>query len=71
MDWNNIEQGELAIIVGQAKARPLNIPYMTIGECQVIMDRYYLDIYQHTKESTLLCQVIKHLEDKLNEQNID
>lgn len=41
------------------------VPYLAVGKCQEIMDKYRLDIYQQPKESTLLCQVIQHLEEEL------
>ena len=47
------------------------IPYLTVKKCQDIMDSYKLDIYQHTKESILLCQVIEHLEEELKELKDD
>lgn len=42
---------------------------MNIGECQKVYDKYELNIHNHVKETTLLCQVIKNLEEKIDAQS--
>jgi hypothetical protein len=38
---------------------------LTVGDCQQIYNKYKLDISEHTKETTKLCEVILRLENAI------